>query len=72
MDYAICKTIKTRLGKDVYLGAWPKGELVVGDHSYIGRWTIVLAHQSVNIGSDCRIAPGCSLMSLLQVSFSYD
>jgi acetyltransferase-like isoleucine patch superfamily enzyme len=49
------------LGKDVYLGAWPEGELVVGDHSYIGRWSIVLAHQSVNIGNDCRIAPGCHI-----------
>jgi acetyltransferase-like isoleucine patch superfamily enzyme len=50
-----------RLGKDVYLGAWPEGELIVGDHSYIGRWTIILAHQSVIIGNDCLIAPGCHI-----------
>jgi acetyltransferase-like isoleucine patch superfamily enzyme len=49
------------LGKDVYLGAWPEGEIVVGDHSYIGRWTIILAHQSVVIGNDCQIAPGCHI-----------
>ena len=57
----ICLGHHVRLGKDVYLGAWPKGELVVGNQSYIGRWTIVLAHQSVNIGNDCRIAPGCHI-----------
>jgi len=50
-----------RLGKDVYLGAWPEGELVVGDNTYIGRWTIILAHQSVIIGNDCLIAPGCHI-----------
>ena len=50
-----------RLGKDIYLGAWPEGELVVGDNSYIGRWTIILAHQSVIIGNDCLIAPGCHI-----------
>jgi acetyltransferase-like isoleucine patch superfamily enzyme len=48
-------------GKDVYLGAWPEGGLVVGDHSYIGRWTVILAHQSVVIGNDCLIAPGCHI-----------
>ncbi len=50
-----------RLGKDVYLGAWPEGKLVVGDNSYIGRWTIILAHQSVIIGNECLIAPGCHI-----------
>jgi acetyltransferase-like isoleucine patch superfamily enzyme len=50
-----------RLGKDVYLGAWPEGELVVGDNTYIGRWTILLAHQSVIIVNDCLIAPGCHI-----------
>jgi acetyltransferase-like isoleucine patch superfamily enzyme len=50
-----------RLGKDVYLGAWPEGEIVVGDRSYIGRWTIILAHQSVVIGNDYLIAPGCHI-----------
>jgi len=50
-----------RLGKDVYLGVWPEGKLIVGDNSYIGRWTIILAHQSVKIGDDCRIAPGCHI-----------
>jgi acetyltransferase-like isoleucine patch superfamily enzyme len=50
-----------RLGKDVYLGAWPTGELVVGDNCYIGRWCIILAHYSVTIGNDCLIAPGCHI-----------
>ncbi|MHC4887924.1 MAG: acyltransferase, partial [Planctomycetota bacterium] len=50
-----------RLGKDVYLGTWPTGKFVVGDNSYIGRWSIILAHESVVIGSDCLIAPGCHI-----------
>lgn len=50
-----------RLGKDVYLGAWPEGKIVIGGNSYIGRWTIILAHKSVNIGNDCLIAPGCHI-----------
>lgn len=50
-----------RLGKDVYLGAWPDGEIFIGDNSYIGRWTIILAHHSVSIGNDCQIAPGCHI-----------
>jgi len=49
------------LGKNIYLGAWPKGRLVVGDDSYIGRWTIILANESVTIGNDCLIAPGCHI-----------
>jgi acetyltransferase-like isoleucine patch superfamily enzyme len=49
------------LGKDIYLGAWPKGKLVVGDNSYIGRGTIILANKSVIIGNDCLIAPGCHI-----------
>lgn len=52
---------RVKLGKDIYLGAWPEGRLVVGDNSYIGRWTIILAHQSVVIGNDCQIAPGCHI-----------
>ncbi len=50
-----------RLGKDVVLGAWPEGRLSIGEHTYIGRWSIVLAHQSVTIGDDCLIAPGCHI-----------
>lgn len=50
-----------RLGKDIYLGAWPDGHLTVGDNTYIGRWCIVLAKQEVVIGSDCLIAPGCHI-----------
>lgn len=52
---------RVKLGKNIYLGVWPEGELVVGDNSYIGRWGIILAHQSVIIGSDCLIAPGCHI-----------
>lgn len=50
-----------RLGKNIYLGAWSEGKLVVGNHSYIGRGTIVLANESVVIGNDCLIAPGCHI-----------
>lgn len=49
------------LGKDVYLGAWERGRLTVGDHTYIGRFGIVLAYCSVTIGSDCLIAPSCHI-----------
>ena len=52
---------RVRLGKDVYLGAWSVGNLTIGDNSYIGRWSIILAHQSVCIGNDCLIAPGCHI-----------
>lgn len=52
---------QVRLGKDVYLGVWPSGQITVGDNSYLGRWTIVLAHARVSIGSDCLIAPGCHI-----------
>jgi len=48
-----------RLGKNIYLGVWTAGKLVVGNHSYIGRGTIILAHKSVVIGNDCLIALGC-------------
>lgn len=50
-----------RFGKGVYLGAWSTGKLVMGDNCYIGRWSIILAHQSVIIGNDCLIAPGCHI-----------
>ncbi len=49
------------LGRDVCLGAWPGGRIVVGNNTYIGRWTIVLGHRSVVIGNDCLIAPGCHI-----------
>ncbi|MBW8034277.1 MAG: acyltransferase [Planctomycetes bacterium] len=35
--------------------------MVVGDNSYIGRWSIILANQSVVIGNDCLVAPGCHI-----------
>lgn len=50
-----------KLGKDICLGAWPEGKLQIGDHCYVGRWTIILAHSSVTIGNDCQIAPGCHI-----------
>jgi acetyltransferase-like isoleucine patch superfamily enzyme len=52
---------RVRLGKNIYLGVWPEGKLVVGNHSYIGRGTIILANESVAIGNDCLIAPGCHI-----------
>jgi acetyltransferase-like isoleucine patch superfamily enzyme len=50
-----------RLGKDVYLGAFSSGHLKIGSHSYIGRFSIILAHKNVEIGNDCQIAPGCHI-----------
>jgi acetyltransferase-like isoleucine patch superfamily enzyme len=55
------KITNVRLGKNIYLGAWKQGKLIIGDNSYIGRWTIILAYQTVTIGSDCLIAPGCHI-----------
>ncbi len=52
---------RVKLGKDIYLGAWPQGELIIGNDSYIGRGSIILAHKSVTIGNDCLIAPGCHI-----------
>ncbi len=52
---------RVKLGKDIHLMAWPEGKLTVGDDTYIGRNTIVLAHQSVSIGKDCLIAPFCHI-----------
>ena len=49
------------LGKDIYICAWPEGELIIGNNTYIGRMSIILAHQSVVIGDDCLIAPGCHI-----------
>lgn len=50
-----------RLGKYVYLGAFSSGHLKIGSHSYIGRFSIILAHKNVEIGNDCQIAPGCHI-----------
>jgi acetyltransferase-like isoleucine patch superfamily enzyme len=50
-----------RLGKCVYLGAFSSGHLKIGSHSYIGRFSIILAHKNVEIGNDCQIAPGCHI-----------
>ena len=50
-----------KLGKNIYLGTWSRGKITVGNNSYIGRWTIILAYESVSIGNDCLIAPGCHI-----------
>ena len=52
---------RVKLGRDIYLGTRSTGELIVGDDTYIGRNSIILAHQSVKIGKDCLIAPGCHI-----------
>lgn len=52
---------RVRLGKDIYLGAFSSGQLKIGSYTYIGRYTIILAHKSVEIGDDCLIAPGCHI-----------
>lgn len=49
------------LGMQAYISVWPGGQLTIGDHSYVGRGSIILAHQSVTIGNDCLIAPGCHI-----------
>ena len=58
---SICIGSRVRLGKHIYLGTSPDSELRIGDNTYIGRNCIILAHQSVIIGSDCLIAPGCHI-----------
>ena len=30
-----------KLGKHIYLGAWPEGKLFIGNNSYIGRLSII-------------------------------
>lgn len=45
------------LGRGVRLGAFPSGRLSLGDHAYVGRHTIILAYESVTIGSDTLIGP---------------
>lgn len=52
---------RVQLGNDVYLGAFPSGKLIVGNDCYIGRWVVLLAHQSIEIGNDCNVAPGCHI-----------
>lgn len=52
---------RVRLGKDVYFSVWPDGFLSIGDNSYIGRGSIILANRLVQIGTDCLIAPGCHI-----------
>lgn len=52
---------RVKLGRDIYLGTWSIGELIVGNDTYIGRNSIILVHQSVKIGNDCLIAPGCHI-----------
>jgi serine acetyltransferase len=53
-----------RLGKGVLLGAFRTGKLTVGDHTYIGRYTIILAYQKFTIGDDCLISPFCHLTDI--------
>jgi acetyltransferase-like isoleucine patch superfamily enzyme len=48
-----------RLGKDMWLGAFGTGRLVIGSNTYVGRLTIILAYDSVEIGDDCLISPFC-------------
>lgn len=46
-----------RLGDRVYLGVWPQGRLTIGDNSYLGRGSTVLAYEKVTIGDNCLLAP---------------
>jgi len=52
---------RVKLGKEAVLGAWSESELTIGNDTYIGRWTIILAYESVQIGDDCLIAPSCHI-----------
>ena len=65
IDLGVVKNItlgnRVKLGKGIYLGVTPTGRLTVGNDTYIGRWTIILAECNVQIGNDCLIAPGCHL-----------
>lgn len=46
-----------RLGNGVYLGAFQEGRLTIGNNSYLGRGSTILACQRVAIGDDCLLAP---------------
>jgi acetyltransferase-like isoleucine patch superfamily enzyme len=48
-----------RLGRGICLRALGSGRLRIGSHSYIGNNNIIVAHESVEIGNDCLVAPGC-------------
>jgi acetyltransferase-like isoleucine patch superfamily enzyme len=47
------------LGQNVYAHVWPGAKLVIEHDTYIGRGSIILAHQSVRIGHHGMVAPYC-------------
>lgn len=49
------------LGRGVFINVWPGAKLVIESNTYIGRYTIILAHQSVHIGHHSMIAPYCHI-----------
>lgn len=57
------------LGKNVYLGVFSCGQLKIGSHTYIGRYSTILAYESVEIGSNCLIAPQAHITD---VNHSFD
>ena len=54
---------KIRLGDEVALDRGvvllADGNIQIGAHSYINRYTIIDAHQSIQIGTRCMIGPHC-------------
>lgn len=49
------------LGRGVYINVWPGAKLAIESNTYIGRYTIILAHGAVRIGHHGMIAPYCHI-----------
>jgi acetyltransferase-like isoleucine patch superfamily enzyme len=45
------------LGRGAFINVWAGARLTIGDDTYIGRYSIILAHESVRIGDHCMVAP---------------
>ena len=54
---------RVRLGNEVALDRGvvllADGDIQIGAHSYVNRYTIIDAHQSIQIGTHCMIGPHC-------------
>jgi acetyltransferase-like isoleucine patch superfamily enzyme len=55
---------QVHIGKNVCLKAFGSGHLKIGSNTYIGNSNIILAHESVEIGNDCLIAPGSYIIDV--------
>ncbi|UCF33780.1 MAG: acyltransferase [Phycisphaerales bacterium] len=45
------------LGRGVFINVWRGGRLVIEDDAYIGRYTVILARESVRVGAHTMVAP---------------